>query len=73
MSNLAKQTPTHERIVASFNAEPILAAITYQVDGIEVRVERSALDADLRLGTIPERIEKMLPYAAVYGEKIIVD
>ncbi len=73
MSNPAKQTPSHDRIVASFNAEPILAAITYQIDGIEVRVERSALDADPRLGTIPERIERLTPYATVYGERVVID
>ena len=72
MSNTAS-TPPHDRIVASFLASPILAAITYRVDGVEVRVNRSALDADPRLGTIPERVARLVPYAAVYGEKVVID
>ncbi len=73
MSNSASPLPTHEQIVASFNAEPFLAAINYRVDGVDVRVEQSAIEADPRLGTITERIERMVPYAAAYGEKVVVD
>jgi hypothetical protein len=73
MSNNAATFPTHEQIVASFIASPILAAINYTVDGVEVSVRRSAIDADARLGSIVERIERMVPFAAAYGEKVVVD
>ncbi len=73
MSNSASPLPTHEQIVATFNAEPFLAAINYRVDGVDVRVEQSAIEADPRLGTIIERIERLVPFAAMYEEKVVID
>lgn len=72
MSNTAATLPSHEDIVDFFSSAPDMVAFNMDVEGVDVRIERTALAADSRLGEIPERIKRLVPYAQAYQEKKVV-
>ena len=73
MSERNAAIPTHQEMVAAFDASPEMEAFTIDVDGVDVQVRRSALTADPRLGELDQRIERLVPYAQIYGEAVVVD